>query len=260
MRYLIAVAISVVLCSCVTAERPRSSLAAKTPPAPVDSPGSELFEPHSSHRAVTPEDRKDEPRWNQLRARIRKEAREKEAGVLFLGNSLTQGWRNHPNLWEKYFGPYHPLNAGIWSDGTQHLLWRLNHDPLPIEPRVTVLLIGANNGYNTPRQIAEGIAANIERIFELFPKTRLLLLGLFPAYEQPDARIRSRHNRVNRLLSALDGRERIRFLDFGDVFLEEDGTIAREVMHDFMHPTAEGYRRWGEAMAPALEDLWEQKK
>lgn len=39
---------------------------------------------------------------------------------------------------------------------------------------------------------------------------------------------------------------------FGPALLEPDGTLSRETMGDFCHPTEQGYRVWGQALAPLL--------
>ena len=45
------------------------------------------------------------------------------------------------------------------------------------------------------------------------------------------------------------------YLDIGDRFLATDRSISKDVMYDFLHPSATGYARWWAAMAPTLESL-----
>ena len=45
------------------------------------------------------------------------------------------------------------------------------------------------------------------------------------------------------------------FLDIGHLFIERDGKISKQVMRDFLHPTARGYQLWAEAMEPKLAEL-----
>ena len=52
--------------------------------------------------------------------------------VLFLGDSLTEGW--DPVLWERSLAPRGVLNAGISGDFTDHILWRLDHGNLAGPP------------------------------------------------------------------------------------------------------------------------------
>ena len=42
-------------------------------------------------------------------------------------------------------------------------------------------------------------------------------------------------------------------LDIGAKLMQADGTIAREVMGDFCHPTNKGYQIWADALAPIIQ-------
>lgn len=55
--------------------------------------------------------------------------------------------------------------------------------------------------------------------------------------------------------SKLVDRERVWYLDIGPVFVEPDGTIAREKLRDLLHLSERGYQLWAEAMQPYLDDL-----
>jgi hypothetical protein len=59
--------------------------------------------------------------------------------VLFLGDSLTEGW--DPVLWERSLAPRGVLNAGISGDFTDHILWRLEHGPIGADGDPTMMLI-----------------------------------------------------------------------------------------------------------------------
>ena len=52
---------------------------------------------------------------------------------------------------------------------------------------------------------------------------------------------------------------RIHYLDLGKAFLNEDGTISKDVMPDYLHLTRKGYRLWADAMEPALWSMLEEK-
>ena len=52
-------------------------------------------------------------------------ANEGKAQLVFLGDSITAGWRAQKDVWEKAFGDYIPANFGIGGDRTQHVLWRI---------------------------------------------------------------------------------------------------------------------------------------
>src|SRR6478736_8858440 len=71
--------------------------------------------------------------------------------VVFIGDSITQGWEGNPpnggkNVWEKYYGKRKCLNFGVGGDRTQHVLWRFDNGQLDgLKPKAAVLMIGTNN-------------------------------------------------------------------------------------------------------------------
>src|SRR5208337_5244157 len=103
--------------------------------------------------------------------------------VLFLGDSITDGWRGSgKDVWKEKFEPLKAANFGIGGDRTQHVLWRLQNGELEgIKPRAAVIMIGTNNlGANTAEEIADGIKAIVAEIQKKQPETKILLLGIFP--------------------------------------------------------------------------------
>src|SRR5690349_4821030 len=86
----------------------------------------------SSNYCTIPLPRTDQVATNRF---LELNRRVKESGgkaeVIFVGDSITQGWEgNGKEIWARYFAPRHAINLGIGSDGTQHVLWRLDHGNL----------------------------------------------------------------------------------------------------------------------------------
>jgi len=57
-------------------------------------------------------------------------AKEGKAQIVFLGDSITEGWRRSKDIWDKAFGADTPANFGIGGDRTQHVLWRIQNGEL----------------------------------------------------------------------------------------------------------------------------------
>ena len=178
--------------------------------------------------------------------------------VLFLGDSIVQGWTGAAGrpVWEEYYGAMKAAAFGIGYDRTQHVLWRLQHgEGAGLSPRVIVLLIGTNNAIvNTVEETAQGIAAVVGELRKDFPQSRILLLGLFPR-GAPDSLPRQRVTAVNTIISKLDDGQHVFYRDFGAAFVSADGSIGRDVMADLLHPTEIGYRVWADAMKDSLAML-----
>jgi len=226
------------------------------PPAPVASANPRPAPlPRTALDAVTPA-MKDQQRHADFLAR----KAEGDIGVLFLGDSITDFWpRRGETSWLK-FAPYHPANFGISGDRTEHLLWRITNGELDgINPKVTVLMIGTNNvGRPTDDKIewaAAGIKKIIDTIREKLPRTKILLLGVFPRGLTPEDPQRQKVAALNNLIAGFDDGKQIHYLDISKNFLDADGNLPKETMLDGVHPTAHGYDIWYAAIQPVLEEL-----
>jgi lysophospholipase L1-like esterase len=182
-------------------------------------------------------------------------------GVLFLGDSITEGWSGGgKSVWEKYYAPLNAANFGIGGDQTQHVLWRIANGELDgINPKVLVLLIGTNNIGYPQEDILRADELIVQRIHEKLPNTKVLVLGIFPRGRDPIdpnvAVMRAKIKFVNDGLAKLDDGEKTRFLDIGDKFLSADGTISPRIMPDALHPNRAGYQIWADAMNELLGDM-----
>jgi lysophospholipase L1-like esterase len=180
-----------------------------------------------------------------------------KAAVVFVGDSIIEGWDNQS--FEEHFAVHHALRLGIGGDKTQHVLWRITHGELDgMRPKVLVLLIGTNNlGHDQapPPTVAAGISQVVDTVRARLPTTRLLVLGILPSGELPSAPLRAQIAATNPLVARLDDGAAIRYLDVGRHFLAADGRIPRELMADFLHPTPKGYRILAEAIEPTLREM-----
>jgi lysophospholipase L1-like esterase len=178
--------------------------------------------------------------------------------LLFLGDSITAGWRPQTNIWTKHFGAYKPANFGIGGDRTQHVLWRITNGELDgITPKAVVLMIGTNNsGSDSAEGIANGITKIVKTIREKSPKTKVLLLAVFPRGQNPSPNAqRDKLKEVNNIVAKLDDGRNVHYLDIGAKFLEPDGTLTKEIMPDFLHLSAKGYQIWADAISDKLAQL-----
>jgi lysophospholipase L1-like esterase len=188
-----------------------------------------------------------------------------DAELLFIGDSITQGWEGDgaKEVWAKYYDKRKAVNIGIGGDRTQHVLWRLENAPFgDMKPKAAVVMIGTNNSNfedNTPGQIAEGVAAIVKKLRERLPKTKILLLGIFPRGENFNPQ-RGKVAQVNQVLAKLDDGRNVHYLDIGHRFLTSDGILPAEIMPDFLHLSKSGYEIWAEAIEPKLAQLMGEKK
>ncbi len=187
-----------------------------------------------------------------------KVARANQAKLVFIGDSITEAWRSHTEIWTKAFGAYAPANFGIGWDRTQNVLWRLENGELDgFTPTAAVVLIGTNNiQADAPADVAKGITRIVALIREKSPATKVLLLAIFPrgakAQNNPE---REKIRQVNDLIATLHDGTRVFFMDIGGIFLRPDGTMAEGMGPDHLHLTAKGYQQYAEAIGPRLAEL-----
>ena len=188
---------------------------------------------------------------------LRQEVAAKKPKLVFLGDSITA--RLPAELLRQRYGRYRPVNLGIGGDWVQNVLWRVRNGTLnQASIKVVVLLIGTNNLANrfTPDEVASGIGRIVEAIHEKAPRSKLLLLGIFPrGRSRPDSRANKNVRAVNAKLSAMADGKKIYFLDIGDKLTEPDGSVSKEVMPDGLHVGGRGFNRWLDAMDPAFQQL-----
>ena len=233
-----------------------SALAAETS-APTEPPL-----PSSDPVMPVPRDR-DYPwmalaQWQGRHTELSAIAAKGEAKLIFLGDSITASTQGSES-WKKTFAAYNFANFGIGGDRTQNVLWRLEHGEIgALKPKAVVLLIGTNNigttGHDTEDTV-RGVTAVVQKLRAAFPKTKLLVLGIFPRDEKPDSPVRAKVQQINAVLAKLDDGKKIFVRDIGKVFLETDGTLSTAVSQDHLHLTEEGLRRWAEAIAPTVKKL-----
>jgi len=179
-----------------------------------------------------------------------------EVELLFIGDSITHGWDE--GLWAERFAQHGAFNLGFSGDRTEHVLWRIQNGALEnLSPKVTVLMIGTNNtGHgegHPPEETILGIEAIIDEIQTRLPETKVILHAIFPRSASPDDRLRRVNAEINEALPDLARKKGVEFLDINYLFLEDDGTLPRNVMPDLLHPNKAGYRLWAAGLSPVLE-------
>ncbi|MFO0913144.1 MAG: sulfatase-like hydrolase/transferase [Pirellulales bacterium] len=216
----------------------------------------DLREFYQVNSAVIPATRGDEPGWRQRNQQLNQAARQGNHELVFIGDSITQGWEDAgAEIWRESFGE-RALNLGISGDRTEHVIWRLTHGNFAGQtPQKAVIMIGTNNtGHlrQDPSQVAAGVAKIVGLVRDQSPTTHVVLLGIFPRGTGPFDPLRLNNTAINDRLRLLADGQHVEYHDLSQHFLAEDGTIPADVMPDGLHLSIEGYRRWAAALKPIL--------
>lgn len=197
-------------------------------------------------------------------AAYRERAKQGPIDVLFLGDSITQLWElSGRAAWQQHYAPLRAANFGIGGENTMNILWRITTggELDDVHPKVLVLMAGTNNmGMNSAEDVADALRVIVHTIRRKLPRTKILLLGILPKLEEQPGPKRAKIKQVNKIIARMDDGKRVRFLDFGHRFVAPDGTLRRDLMNDLVHPTAQGYAVWAEAMQPLLQKMLQETK
>lgn len=248
--------------------QPAPSTSPSNAPAPAAAPSAASA---AENRAVVAVGKSD-AWWKQRRDAITANAKKGDVALVFMGDSITQGWEGAgKDVWAKTYGPRKSLNCGIGGDQTQHLLYRIQNGNVegldkPIRegaatPKLVVMMIGTNNSNKddfTPAQIAEGVKACLDATRAKLPDAHVLLLGIFPRGEHNNPQ-RDKLAATNAILKTYADETHITYLDIGDKFLQPDGSISKEIMPDFLHLSPKGYQIWADAIEPQVKKYLGEK-
>ena len=183
----------------------------------------------------------------------------KEVDLLMIGDSITHGWEDKgKETWDKLYANRNALNLGFSGDRTEHVIWRFQNGAIDdITPKLAVVMIGTNNtGHRKEkaRHTAAGIKRIISELKLRLPNTKVLLLAIFPRGADKEDELRKLNTEINQIIKSYGDDENVLFMNINEAFLE-DGTLPKSIMADLLHPNAEGYEIWGEAVEPMVKKL-----
>ena len=174
--------------------------------------------------------------------------------VVFLGDSITDGWRLN-----QYFAGKQYLNRGISGQITGQMLGRTKPDVIDLQPSVMVLLAGTND---LARGVPDAtIRHNLEAIGLLAEAAGIVpvIASILPVSDyHKDANPRflrtpyrdpTRILQLNRWLAALCDSKGWGYLNYHDAMVDEAGRLRQDLADDGLHPNTEGYK----VMAPLAE-------
>ena len=261
-RHALVSLVSLIGCSALFAQTPATMPASAPSSAPTTRPSGRQSPTIAAPKAW------NEKSYKDFMARHAGFLKDKQTALakgpiqfVLIGDSITDGWRSTGRTTlNAAFGQWNPYNIGISGDQTQHVLWRIDQgelDGIEPNPKAAMIMIGTNNmGGATIEEIADGVTRIVNKVHEKLPDTKILVLGIFPRAEKADHPDRAKIKAINVIISKLDdGGKTVTYLDIGAKFLAEDGTLPKEIMPDALHPNAQGYQIWADAVKPTLDAM-----
>jgi lysophospholipase L1-like esterase len=180
-----------------------------------------------------------------------------EKRVVFMGNSITEGWGN---IMPEFFSGKPYINRGISGQTTPQMLIRFRPDVVNLKPAVVVILAGINDiAGNTGPSTQEMIENNLASMVELAKASniKVVLSSVLPAYDfpwrqglQPAAKV----VQLNKWIKSYAETHGCGYIDYFTPMADERNGLRAEYTIDGVHPNLDGYK----VMAPLAEKAIKQ--
>lgn len=185
--------------------------------------------------------------------------KKKEVRVVFLGDSIFEGWSvARPTFFQGK--PYY--NRGISGQVTAQMLLRFQEDVVALQPTVMVLKAGINDiAENAGSYDQEKTLNNIKSIVQLAKanKIAVVLCSVLPANKfvwRPSLQPADKVIALNTALQEYASKENILYLDLYSSVVDEQKGMKAIYANDGVHPTVDGYK----VLEPLVEQAIKQVK
>ena len=184
--------------------------------------------------------------------------------VVFMGNSITEGWLGmRPEFFEGK--PY--INRGIGGQTTPQMLVRFRQDVIQLKPKAVVILAGINDiAGNTGPSTIEMIADNIMSMAELARahNIKVVLCSVLPAFDfpwRPGLEPAEKVVKLNALLKAYANQhDDTIYVDYFTPMATPANGLKDDLGSDGVHPNKAGYMVMEPILEKALASLQNPRK
>jgi len=169
-----------------------------------------------------------------------------EKRVVFMGNSITEGWKNFdPGFFTGR--PY--INRGISGQTTPQMLVRFREDVIDLKPAVVVILAGINDiAQNTGPIPLENTFGNIQSMAELAHANhiRVILSSVMPAATIPWRPAINPVQKIidlNKMIKAYAEKMGYGYIDYYSAMVYGDNkALNPKYTNEGLHPNLSGYK------------------
>jgi|HigsolmetaGSP11D_1036233.scaffolds.fasta_scaffold18964_2 lysophospholipase L1-like esterase len=196
----------------------------------------------------------------RYRAFLELNRRAAKGGVVFVGDSITEGFNIHELL--RSDKPMY--NRGIGGDTTEGVLAKLQGAVLELAPSKVFLLIGTNDleQGKKPEEIVRNIQEICSRIKAALPDTELYVESVYPvnphdhANRGPFPAVGSRRNedirRINESLKDLSSSGSFTYIELYSKLMDEEMNLHVDYTYDGLHLSIRGYEVVSAELQPYL--------
>ncbi len=168
-----------------------------------------------------------------------------EKRVVFMGNSITQHWKEKDSAFFQV-NPY--ICRGISGQTTPQMLIRFRQDVIALQPKVVVILAGTNDiAGNTGPSTLEMILDNLASMTEIAKANhiKVILCSILPAYDYPWRKGLEPNIKIpqlNELIKDYCKKTNTFYLDYFSEMADDKNGMKAELTTDGVHCTPQGYK------------------
>ncbi|PZP51058.1 MAG: acylhydrolase [Pseudopedobacter saltans] len=178
--------------------------------------------------------------------------------VVFMGNSITEGWVKADSSFFKDNGF---IGRGISGQVTSQMLVRFRQDVIALQPQAVVILAGTNDIAENQGPISlENIFGNIVSMIELakFHKIKVIVSSVLPASEyrwRPGMQPAIKIPKLNAMLEDYCKKNKVVYADYFKKMANADNGLDEELSKDGVHPTLAGYKIMESVILPLTKSV-----
>jgi lysophospholipase L1-like esterase len=175
--------------------------------------------------------------------------------VVFVGDSLTGGWKNLA----KDFPKLKVANRGVGGDVSRGALFRFKQDVLALNPKAVVIEIGNNDltAMGAPADMLSNLADMVAMAEKEKPEMPVVLCTIPPS-ANPKAPVKpeSRKAMNEGIRKMASEHKNTHFCDLYTALANADGSPKPEYFaDDKLHMNDAGHSKWAELLTPIFEKL-----
>lgn len=168
-----------------------------------------------------------------------------EQRVVFMGNSITEGWVRMDSA---FFQSRSYIGRGISGQTTPQMLLRFRQDVINLKPAVVVILAGTNDiAGNTGPATLEEILGNIVSMAELAKVNhiKVVLSSVLPVFDypwKPGLQPAEKIVALNKMIKDYADTHDCVYLDYFTSMADERHGLKSTLGDDGVHPNLAGYK------------------
>ena len=181
--------------------------------------------------------------------------------VVFIGNSITEGWSNFN---ENFFIENPFINRGISGQTTPQMLIRFRADVVNLKPKIVVILAGINDiAGNTGPITIENTAENIISMTEIAKANNIsvIICSTIPAIDfpwSPGLKPGPKVIKLNSILKKYCEENGVAYADYYSAMADDKGGLKvpeYTSSDDLVHPNLEGYKVMEKIILHTLKNI-----